>query len=48
MLRFEDGKARREGGVDAMSNALMDFWTGVMEARAIAIVSGKANVLTSR
>jgi len=48
VLYYEDGKARREGNTTAKFSALTDYWSAVMEAQAIAILSGKANVLTTK
>ena len=48
VIYYEEGKARREGDVSAKFNALTNFWTSVMQSQAIAVLSGKANVVSSR
>ena len=48
VLYYEEGKARREGDTDQKFSALTSYWQSVMQAMAIAILSGKANVLAPK
>ena len=45
VIYYEDGKARREGGIASKFTALTDYWSAVMTAQAAAILSGKTNVM---
>jgi hypothetical protein len=48
VIYYEQGKAQREGDISAKFNALTNFWTSVMQAQAIAVLSGKANVVNPK
>ena len=48
VIYYEQGKAQREGDVAAKFSSLTNFWTSAMQSQAVAVLSGKANVVSSK
>ena len=45
VLYYDQAKIEREGDISAKFSALTDFWRAAMQAQAMAMLSGKANVV---
>jgi len=46
VLYYDQAKIEREGSIESKFNALTDFWHAAMQAQAMAMLSGKANVVS--